>query len=83
MLDPHHAQAPAPSRFSLPAGEDAKLSRRDADHRRFMPEVYLDESYVNQNHVASRSWLDKSRKRYAKEGKGNRFCIIGAGGKIY
>ena len=61
----------------------AKVMNRDGNGNPVMSEVYLDESYVNQNHVASRSWLDKSRKRYAKEGKGNRFCIIGAGGEIY
>ncbi|OQR83076.1 hypothetical protein ACHHYP_15120 [Achlya hypogyna] len=49
--------------------------KRDRHSYPILPEVYLDESYMNQNHVASRSWLDAGRKRYAKEGKGNRYCI--------
>ncbi|OQR80683.1 hypothetical protein ACHHYP_17318 [Achlya hypogyna] len=55
----------------------AKTVNRDDSGNPILPEVYLDESYVNQNHVSSRSWLDVGRKRYAKEGKGNRYCIVG------
>jgi hypothetical protein len=56
-----------------------KLKNRDSEGRPVLPEVYLDESYINQNHTASRSWVDKTRKRFAKEGKGPRICIVGAG----
>jgi len=43
------------------------------------PEVFLDESYVNEHHVGSRTWLLEDRVRYTKSGNGRRYCIIGAG----
>ncbi|OQR85346.1 hypothetical protein ACHHYP_11920 [Achlya hypogyna] len=54
----------------------SKVINRDANENPQFPEVYLDESYVNQNHVCSRSWLDIGRKRHAKA---TDFVIIGAG----
>jgi hypothetical protein len=60
----------------------AKVRNRDRFGNPIFTEVYLDESYVNEHHVSSRSWLDVGRQRYAKEGKGHRFCIIGAGIQI-
>ncbi|KAE8879487.1 hypothetical protein PF005_g10713 [Phytophthora fragariae] len=36
------------------------------------PEVFLDESYCNVNHVAGKTWLTADRTRYEKSGKGTR-----------
>jgi len=57
----------------------AKLDNRDANGFPMVPEVFLDESFCNLHHVAARSWLDASRVRYGPSGKGDRYCIIGAG----
>ncbi|GMF35042.1 unnamed protein product [Phytophthora fragariaefolia] len=56
-----------------------KVANRGHHRNHLRPEVFLDESYVNEHHVASRSWLPADRIRYAKSGKGHRFCIVGAG----
>ncbi|OQR99422.1 hypothetical protein ACHHYP_20280, partial [Achlya hypogyna] len=57
----------------------SKVINRDASRNSQFPKIHHDESNVNQNHVCARSWLDIGRKRYAKEGKGNRLFIVGAG----
>ncbi|KAJ8524936.1 hypothetical protein ON010_g16180 [Phytophthora cinnamomi] len=36
------------------------------------PEVYLDESFCNVNHVVSKTWLTSEKIRYGKSGKGDR-----------
>ncbi|GMF51681.1 unnamed protein product [Phytophthora fragariaefolia] len=56
-----------------------KVVNRDHHRNPLRPEVFLDESYVNEHHVASRSWLPADRISYAKSGKGCSFCIVGAG----
>jgi len=56
-----------------------KVANRDHHRNPRRLEVFLDESYVNEHHVASRTWLPANRVRYAKRGKGRRFCIVGAG----
>ncbi|DBA03190.1 TPA: hypothetical protein N0F65_003910 [Lagenidium giganteum] len=45
------------------------------------PEVFLDESYCNEHHVANLTWLPVGAKveRVAPSGKGRRVCILGAG----
>jgi hypothetical protein len=58
---------------------EKKVANRDHYRNPRRPEIFLDESYVNEHHVASRSWLPANRIRYAKSGKGRRFCIVGAG----
>ena len=52
---------------------------RDTSGNPVIPEVFLDESYSNLHHVAKRSWLDASRVRFEPSGKGDRYCIVGAG----
>jgi hypothetical protein len=37
------------------------------------PDVFLDESHCNVNHVAGRTWLTSDRTRYEKTGKGTRY----------
>ncbi|POM63235.1 hypothetical protein PHPALM_27483 [Phytophthora palmivora] len=37
-----------------------------------LPEVYLDESFCNANHVRDRTWLSSDNIRYNKSGKGDR-----------
>ena len=56
-----------------------RMSNRDASGKPIVPEVFLDESFCNLHHVAKRSWLDSSRIRFAPSGKGDRYCIVGAG----
>ncbi|KAE8888906.1 hypothetical protein PF005_g967 [Phytophthora fragariae] len=43
------------------------------------PEVFLDESYCNVNHVTGKTWLTSEKVRYGKTGKGSRACMIAAG----
>ncbi|OWY92546.1 hypothetical protein PHMEG_00038408 [Phytophthora megakarya] len=43
------------------------------------PEVYLDESFCNVNHVRGQTWLSSDNIRYNKSGKRDRACIIAAG----
>eukprot|EP00644_Phytophthora_capsici_P016403 jgi/Phyca11/117818/e_gw1.34.355.1 len=47
-----------------------KILNRDRNNNPIRPEVYLDQSYVNVNHVVGRTWLGPDRKRYAASGKG-------------
>ena len=57
----------------------SNLNRKD--HPK-LPEIYLDESYCNLNHVAQNVWIDTEHDggvTYQKGGKGPRLCIIGAG----
>ncbi|KAJ8517255.1 hypothetical protein ON010_g18344 [Phytophthora cinnamomi] len=56
-----------------------KVANRDRNNNPIKPEVYLDESYVNVNHVRGKSWLGSDRKRYAASGKGARICMIATG----
>jgi hypothetical protein len=37
------------------------------------PEVYLDESYCNVNHVTGKTWLTSEKIRYGKSGMGPRY----------
>ncbi|KAG2812980.1 hypothetical protein PC129_g13822 [Phytophthora cactorum] len=53
-----------------------KVPNRDHHRNPRTPEVFLDESYVNEHHVASRSWVPADRIRYATSGKGRRFCFV-------
>ncbi|OQR86789.1 hypothetical protein ACHHYP_20449 [Achlya hypogyna] len=59
-----------------------KLGNRTPEGKPIRPEIYLDESFCNLHHVAPRSWLDSTRIRYGPSGKGDRFCIIGAGSLV-
>jgi hypothetical protein len=43
-------------------------------------EIWLDESYCNQNHVARYSWYGKGDTVKRKKGKGRRWVIVYAGG---
>lgn len=44
-----------------------------------LPEVYLDESYVNQHHTSEKTWLGPNEQRVNQSGRGPRMVIIGAG----
>ncbi|EEY65391.1 uncharacterized protein PITG_17051 [Phytophthora infestans T30-4] len=54
----------------------ANLNRRSFPIR---PEVFLDETFCNLNHVAQLSWVDEDKIRYSKSARGPRFCIVAAG----
>ncbi|OWY99009.1 hypothetical protein PHMEG_00030070, partial [Phytophthora megakarya] len=56
-----------------------KVQNRDRNNNPIRPKVYLDESYVNTNHVRGTTWLGDDRKRYAASGKGTRIYIVAAG----
>ncbi|TYZ63099.1 hypothetical protein PybrP1_013073, partial [[Pythium] brassicae (nom. inval.)] len=43
------------------------------------PEIYLDESYCNANHVARKTWIEKGAPRYMTAGAGPSYCIVGGG----
>ncbi|KAF4145060.1 putative DDE superfamily endonuclease domain-containing protein [Phytophthora infestans] len=43
------------------------------------PEIYLNESFCNVNHVEGSTWLLKNSSHYTTSGKGQRYCIVGAG----
>ncbi|KAJ8540783.1 hypothetical protein ON010_g12443 [Phytophthora cinnamomi] len=49
-----------------------KVANSDRTNNPLRPEVYLDESYVNVNHVRGATRLGADRKRYAASGKGTR-----------
>ncbi|KAG6942428.1 hypothetical protein JG687_00019063 [Phytophthora cactorum] len=53
----------------------AKVANRDRNKLSIRPEVYLDESYVNVNHVRGSTRLCSDRKRYAASGKGSRYDL--------
>ncbi|RQM21959.1 hypothetical protein B5M09_009254 [Aphanomyces astaci] len=56
-----------------------KLSNRTHSGGVRLPEVYLDESYCNLNHSPGKTWVDETKRRLSKSGKGPRMCIVGAG----
>jgi hypothetical protein len=56
-----------------------KVSNLNARRYPKLPEIYLDESYCNVNHVAGSTWLHKNSPRYTPSGKGQRYCIVVAG----
>jgi Chromo (CHRromatin Organisation MOdifier) domain len=43
-------------------------------------EIWMDESYCNQNHVARKSWYRKGDTVKRRQGKGKRWIIVHAGG---
>ncbi|KAE8891955.1 hypothetical protein PR003_g4048 [Phytophthora rubi] len=49
-----------------------RLSNRDARGHPVLPEVFLDESYCNVNHVAGKTWLTEDKVRYSTSGRGAR-----------
>ncbi|KAG6948615.1 hypothetical protein JG687_00015369 [Phytophthora cactorum] len=51
-----------------------KLPNRITFVGRRRPEVYLDESFCNVHHVTNKTWLTSDKVRYAKSGKGARYC---------
>ncbi|DAZ99487.1 TPA: hypothetical protein N0F65_001672, partial [Lagenidium giganteum] len=61
------------------------LKRRLSNYTQFWnptrPEVFLDESYCNEHHVANLTWLPVGAKveRVTPSGKGRRVYILGAG----
>lgn len=63
-------------RLKYLANKRTNLTTRSYPKR---PEIYLDESYSNLNHVANKTWLEKSTPRYQVSGAGSRYCIVGAG----
>eukprot|EP00644_Phytophthora_capsici_P000944 jgi/Phyca11/121003/e_gw1.43.157.1 len=52
-----------------------KVANRDANNNPIRPEIYLDESYVNVNHVRGKTWLGVGHTRHAPSGKGTRFDL--------
>ncbi|RHY52583.1 hypothetical protein DYB34_004471 [Aphanomyces astaci] len=56
-----------------------KLANRSDAGAPLLPEVYLDESFCNLNHSPGKTWVDETKKRLTKSGKGPRMCIVGAG----
>lgn len=54
------------------------LSNRDGEGLPIKSEVYLDESYVNQNHTRRLTWYDPSSWVSEHTGAGPRYCIFGA-----
>jgi transposase len=44
-----------------------------------LPEIFLDESYVNMNHTNDYGWQEKGSVRHSRSGRGNRVVVIGAG----
>ncbi|OWY99103.1 hypothetical protein PHMEG_00029961 [Phytophthora megakarya] len=56
-----------------------KVSNLNARKYPKIPEIFLDESFCNVNHVAGSTWLLKNSARYSSSGRGQRYCIVGAG----
>ncbi|KAG4060759.1 hypothetical protein PC123_g4342 [Phytophthora cactorum] len=56
-----------------------RLSNRDPRNHPIQPEVFLDESCCNVNHVTGKTWLNEDKIRISKSGRGARICIVGAG----
>jgi hypothetical protein len=50
-----------------------KITNRDGNGNPIVPEVFLDESYVNVNHVTGKTWLTSDRIRVAASGQGARY----------
>lgn len=55
-----------------------KVSNLNVNMKPKVPEVFLDKSYCNENHVAGKTSLSKDSPRYLPSGSGKRFCIVGA-----
>ncbi len=55
-----------------------KLSNRNINNAPKLPEVYLDESYVNLFHSNKRTWINKNERVKTRRDRGRRLCIIGA-----
>lgn len=55
-----------------------KLSNRNINNAPKLPEVYLDESYVNLFHSNKRTWINKNERVKTRGDRGRRLCIIGA-----
>ncbi|KAF0728925.1 hypothetical protein Ae201684P_003499 [Aphanomyces euteiches] len=56
-----------------------KITNRCENGCPIQPEVYLDESYCNLNHSPRKIWINETKLRKTKSGKGPRVCIVGAG----
>ncbi|KAE9195129.1 hypothetical protein PF005_g17410 [Phytophthora fragariae] len=56
-----------------------KMTNRDQNNNPVRPEVFLDESYVNVNHVANKTWSTEDKVRKSKSGKGPRIVMVAAG----
>ena len=56
-----------------------RLRKKIRDEEPDTIEVWLDESYCNQNHVAQRSWLGEKETVKRASGKGPRWMILHAG----
>jgi hypothetical protein len=50
-----------------------KITNCDDNGNPIVPEVFLDESYVNVNHVTGKTWLTSDRIRVAASGQGARY----------
>ncbi|KAE8913131.1 hypothetical protein PF003_g2925 [Phytophthora fragariae] len=55
------------------------MTNRDQNNNPVRPEVFLDESYVNVNHVANKTWSTEDKVRKSKSGKGPRIVMVAAG----
>eukprot|EP00644_Phytophthora_capsici_P009776 jgi/Phyca11/50434/gw1.35.151.1 len=53
-----------------------RLSNKDAHNHPILPEVFLDESYCNVNHVTGKMWLTEEKVRMAKSGRGASLCLV-------
>lgn len=51
---------------------EKKLSNRNGNCFPMRPEVFLDESFCNLNHVANKTWVLEDKIRYQSSGKGAR-----------
>jgi hypothetical protein len=58
---------------------EKKRSNRREDMKPKVPEIYLDESYVNMHHTASKAWQTGAGDRCAPSGRGKRIVMVGAG----
>ncbi|KAH9150459.1 hypothetical protein AeRB84_006694 [Aphanomyces euteiches] len=56
-----------------------KITNRCDNGCPVQPEVYFYESYCNLNHSPHKTWVDETKLRKTKSGKGPRVCIVGAG----
>lgn len=51
---------------------EKKLANRNGNNLPMRPEVFLDESFCNLNHVANKTWVLEDKIRYQNSGKGAR-----------
>ncbi|KAJ0403396.1 hypothetical protein ATCC90586_005340 [Pythium insidiosum] len=58
---------------------DRKRANLTAEGLPILPEIYLDESYCNLNHVAGRTWTTTGAAVNRRSGRGARYVIVGAG----